>query len=128
MVLSTTRLMGTCMDGEWAYSLAKSSSFLNDRSHIMKTLVEQFAGPSDEGVPSPSVQHTCFRMGSAVLAGMPTIAEVTLYMPNVHNLPFDLKKFGIDNADHTGQPDIFHPVDEPHGIIQATIKRPISRL
>lgn len=122
------RLLGTCMDGEWAYDMSGSSSFLRDRSQIMGILVEKFAGPADKGVPSPSVQYTCFQMGSAILAAVSTVAEVTLYMPNVHNLPFDLSRYGLTNADHTGLPNIFYPVDEPHGIIQATIRRPLSRL
>lgn len=125
---SESRLLGTCMDGEWEYHVASSPSFLKDRALIMGVLVEQFAGPADKGIPSPSVQHTCFKMGSAVLAAVTDVAEVTFYMPNVHNLPFDLAKYGLVNADHTGLPHIFYPVDEPHGIIQATIKRPVSKL
>lgn len=116
------------MDGEWSYDKAGSCSFLQDRSRIMDALVNKFAGPADTGVASPSVQHTCFQMGSAILAAVPSISEVTLYMPNVHNLPFDLSKYGLVNADQTGLPSIFYPVDEPHGIIQATIQRPKSKL
>lgn len=116
------------MDGDWEYDLKASRSFVEDRSRIVKILVEQFAGPADIGVASPSVQHTCYQMGSAVLAGVAGVSEVTFYMPNVHNLPFDLSKYGLANADHTGLPNIFYPVDEPHGIIQATMKRPVSRL
>lgn len=116
------------MDGEWAYDMVGSSSFLKDRSQIMEVVVNKFAGPADTGIPSPSVQYTCFQMGSAILAAVPNVREVMLYMPNVHNLPFDLGKYGLVNADHTGLPNIFYPVDEPHGIIQATIKRPKPRL
>lgn len=116
------------MDGEWAYNEAGSASFLKDRSDVIDILVKQFAGPADVGVPSSSVQHTCFQMGSAVLAAVASVSEVTLYMPNVHNLPFDLAKYGLVNADHTGLPHIFYPVDEPHGIIQATVMRPVSKL
>lgn len=116
------------MDGEWEYDSSASRSFVEDRSRIMKIFVEQFAGPADTGIPSPSVQHTCYQMGSAVLAGVARVSEITLCMPNVHNLPFDLSKYGLVNADHTGLPHIFYPVDEPHGIIQATMKRPVSRL
>lgn len=115
------------MDGEWAYD-STGSSFVKERTQIMDVLVKQFVGPADTGIPSKSVQQTSFQMGSAVLAAVPRISEVTLYMPNVHNLPFDLGKYGMINSDHTGLPDIFYPIDEPHGIIQATIKRPVSKL
>ncbi|CAM9583158.1 unnamed protein product [Ectocarpus fasciculatus] len=123
-----SRLLGTCMDGEWEYDVLRSPNFSGDRARIIDILVEQFAGPADKGVHSPSVQVTCFQMGSAVLAAVPSVSECTFYMPNVHNLPFDLAKYGLVNADQTGLPHIFYPVDEPHGIIQATIKRPSSKL
>lgn len=126
--VSGTRLLGTCMDGEWEYDVLRSTEFSKDRAKIIDILVDQFAGPADKGVHSPSVQVTCFQMGQAVLAAVASVTECTFYMPNVHNLPFDLSKYGLVNADHTGLPHIFYPVDEPHGIIQATIKRPTSRL
>ena len=39
-------------------------------------------------------------------------------MPNIHNLPFPLENYGIENKDHSGLPDIFYPIDEPHGMIK----------
>jgi len=39
-------------------------------------------------------------------------------MPNIHNLAFPLDKYGLKNADHTGNPTIFYPIDEPHGMIK----------
>ena len=39
-------------------------------------------------------------------------------MPNIHNLPFPLERYGMKNADHTGNPTIFYPIDEPHGMIK----------
>ena len=123
-----SRLLGTCMDGEWEYDSLLSPDFSKDRAKVVGILVEKFAGPADKGVHSPSVQVTCFKMGTAVLASVPSVTECTLYMPNVHNLPFDLAKYGLVNTDHTGLPHIFYPVDEPHGIIQATVKRPSSKL
>ena len=116
------------MDGEWEYDAPQSPNFSADRAKVVDILIKQFAGPADKGIHSPSVQVTCFQMGTAVLAAIASVLECTFYMPNVHNLPFDLAKYGLDNADHTGLPHIFYPVDEPHGIIQATIKRPSSKL
>jgi hypothetical protein len=42
-------------------------------------------------------------------------------MPNIHNLAFPLEKYGMKNADHTGNPTIFYPIDEPHGMIKVGI-------
>ena len=39
-------------------------------------------------------------------------------MPNLHNFAFPLEKYGIKNEDHTGNPDIFYAIDDPHGMIQ----------
>lgn len=116
------------MDGQWEYDMVGFVSFLKDRTQVMDIIVDKFAGPADKGVPSPSVQQTCYQMGSAVLTGVASVVEVTFYMPNIHNLPFDLSKYGLVNADQTGLPHIFYPVDEPHGIIQATMKRPVPKL
>jgi urate oxidase len=39
-------------------------------------------------------------------------------MPNLHCLPVDLTKFG-----RTNKHEIFVPIDEPHGDIEATVSR-----
>jgi urate oxidase len=67
---------------------------------------------------SLSVQHTLFAMGEAALAHTDIIDEVYMLMPNKHNLLVDLGRFGCDNPNH-----IFVPTDEPHGTIEATVRR-----
>ena len=62
-------------------------------------------------------------MGHAALAQNPAIDTITLYMPNLHFLAFPLEKIGLKNKDSTGLPDIFYPIDEPHGMIKAVIER-----
>ncbi|CAM9891827.1 unnamed protein product [Phaeothamnion confervicola] len=90
----------------------------------MDRLIKVFAGPADVGVHSVSVQADLYNMGAAVLAACPLVSSIKLYMPNIHNIPFDLARLGLVNADHTGQPDILYPTDEPHGIIEAVVQRP----
>ena len=77
-----------------------------------------FAGPADVGVFSPSVQMTLYEMGRSALQVQPAIDRITLYMPNLHFIPFPLEKLGLTNKDHSGLPDIFFPIDEPHGMIK----------
>ena len=49
--------------------------------------------------------------------------HITLELPNIHNIPFDLTRYGF-KADPKGEsPTIFFPIDEPHGMIKATIHR-----
>jgi hypothetical protein len=53
-----------------------------------------------------------------------TLAPVRGWQPNIHFIPFDFSKLRMENKDHTGNPDVLMPTDEPHGMIQATIERP----
>jgi len=57
-------------------------------------------------------------MGKAVLEAVPTIEEIELTMPNKHCLLVDLSRFGKTNPN-----EIFVPIEEPYGYIEATIRR-----
>jgi urate oxidase len=57
-------------------------------------------------------------MGERALTNVPEIADIELSMPNMHCLLVDLSRFGQDNPN-----EIFVPIDEPHGYIQARIRR-----
>ena len=46
------------------------------------------------------------------------VGEIELTMPNMHCLLVDLSRFGQDNPN-----EIFVPTDEPHGTIEATLRR-----
>lgn len=123
----TDRFVGTSVDAEWSYD----SRMLNRRVDyaelyyaIEKTLLATFTGPADTGVYSPSVQKTLYEMANVSLKNHPAIDKMTLYMPNLHFLPFPLQeKFGIKNADCSGKPNIFFPIDEPHGWIKVCFLR-----
>jgi urate oxidase len=57
-------------------------------------------------------------MGKAALEAEPGISEIRLSMPNKHCNLVDLSAFGLDNPNH-----IFVPTDEPHGSIEACMRR-----
>ena len=57
-------------------------------------------------------------MGETVLANVPEIEDIELTMPNKHYLLVDLSRFGQDNPN-----EIFVPIEEPHGYIEARIRR-----
>ena len=67
---------------------------------------------------SKSVQQTLFAMAVEALAAVPGLLEVTLTMPNIHNILVDLKPFGQDNPN-----EIFMPISDPSGYIQARVTR-----
>jgi urate oxidase len=109
---SQDRLFGTAVWSRWTYSPA-ASDFAALRQQIREGLLEVFATHK-----SASVQHTLYAMAERVLDKVPVVEDITLRMPNLHCLPVDLSRFGQDNPN-----EIFVPVDEPHGYIEARISR-----
>jgi urate oxidase len=109
---STDRLFGTAVKARWNY-LSSTAPFVALRSRIRETLLDVFAAHK-----SKSVQHTLYAMGQRVLADVRETADIELTMPNKHCLLVDLSPFGQDNPN-----EIFVPIDEPHGYIEAHIQR-----
>ena len=117
------RLFGTALKAEWPYtpeaiaSAAASPDHAIDfnkvRTHIREVMISTFAKHD-----SLSVQQTLFAMAEAALHHTNLIDEIYLLMPNKHNLLVDLSRFGQENPNH-----IFVPTDEPHGTIEATVRR-----
>jgi len=108
----TDRILGTRATVKWEYN-SGATNYAEVRARVNAALLKEFAAHN-----SKSVQHTLFDMGKAALEAAPEIARITLTMPNLHHLLADLSPFGQDNPNH-----IFVPIDEPHGTIEATIKR-----
>jgi len=106
------RLFGTNLRARWTY-LSHTLPFTPVRKSIRESLLATFASHQ-----SNSVQHTLYAMAECALAAAPQISEITLTMPNKHCLLVDLSRFGQDNPN-----EIFVPVDEPHGNIQARLRR-----
>lgn len=109
---ATDRLFGTSVRARWKH-LSPSASFTALRSKIREIVLNVFAAHT-----SKSVQHTLFAMGESVLANVPEIEDIELTMPNKHYLLADLSRFGQDNPN-----EIFVPIDEPHGYIEARLRR-----
>lgn len=110
------RLLGTEATIAWVYS-AVPAEFAATRRSIMDTLLTTFAQHD-----SLSVQQTLYAMAEAVLTTEPLVAELTLTLPNRHNLPVDFSRFAAPfnlSNDNT----IFVPTDEPSGHIHARVTR-----
>ncbi len=106
------RLLGTLASGEWKYT-ADAIDYKAVRRRISEALLLAFATHD-----SLSVQQTLYAMGKAALEAEPGIGEIHLSMPNKHCNLVDLSPLGLDNPNH-----IFVPTDEPHGSIEATVRR-----
>lgn len=109
---ATDRLFGTAVRARWTYS-SPIAAFATLRPKIREILLSVFARHA-----SKSVQHTLYAMGEALLANVPEIVDIELTMPNKHCLLVDLSRFAQDNPN-----EIFVPIDEPHGTIEARLRR-----
>ena len=109
---TSDRLLGTALRSNWNYTPAEAD-FNKLRAKIREILLAVFAEHD-----SKSVQHTLYAMGEAVLKAVPEVSEIELTMPNIHCLLVDLSRFGQDNPN-----EIFVPTDEPHGYIEARVRR-----
>lgn len=113
---TTDRLFGTVVQADWPYTakaLQEGIDFNKVRTHLREKMISAFAKHE-----SLSVQQTLYAMAEAALHHTDIIDEVHMLMPNKHNLLVDMSRFGRDNPNH-----IFVPTDEPHGTIEATIRR-----
>jgi len=109
---STDRIFGTRATVAWEY-IETPSDYAAVRATTLNTLLKVFAEHD-----SLSVQHTLYDIGTAILAARTELARVTLTMPNLHCNLADLSRFGQTNPNQ-----IFVPIDEPHGYIEAVIER-----
>jgi urate oxidase len=106
------RIFKTSVTALWSYG-HPGAAFDLIRQGVRQAVLETFAGHD-----SRSVQHTLYAMGEAALLAFDDIEEIRLSLPNRHCLPVDLTSFGLDR-----QNEIFVPVDEPYGLIEATLRR-----
>jgi len=106
------RLFGTAVRAEWRYT-SSNLSFDAVRTALRETMLRTFANHD-----SKSVQQTLYAMAESALQAIPEIDEIEIVMPNKHCLLVDLSRFGQDNPN-----EIFVPTDEPHGYIEARIRR-----
>jgi len=109
---TSDRLFGTALRASWRYTSAQLD-FDPLRKKIRETMLHAFAHHD-----SKSVQHTLYAMGESALEAVREIDEIELSMPNKHCLLVDLSRFGQDNPN-----EIFVPTDEPHGLIEARLRR-----
>ena len=106
------RLFGTAVRAKWHYT-SHDLDHNAIRSDIRETLLRTFADHD-----SKSVQQTLYAMAQSALEAVPQIDDIEITMPNKHCLLVDLSRFGQDNPN-----EIFVPTDEPHGYIEARVRR-----
>ena len=107
------RIMATKVSASWSYvqgvPVGFDPSFDGVRATFLQTMADHF---------SVSVQASIWIIAKAILERHPEVAEVSMSLPNLHHWTVDLSPFGIEN-----DREVYVSTTEPHGLIEATIRR-----
>jgi urate oxidase len=106
------RILSTVIHADWLYE-GSETEFSPMWHGVRQTILETFAEHD-----SHSLQHTLYAIGEAVLNNFDRIPEIYLSLPNKHFNLVNLAPFGMDNP-----AEVFLPTDEPHGLIEATLRK-----
>jgi urate oxidase len=106
------RIMATRLTGSWRYDEGAVDHEILFAT-VLETLLDAFAEHT-----SRSVQETIWIVGRAILERHEEVVEVHLSLPNLHHWIVDLSPFGLANDG-----EIFVATTEPHGSIEATVRR-----
>ena len=106
------RLMATKLTAIWRYG-APDLDFDATYEAVRSTLLEVFADHD-----SPSVQTSIWIMARAILDAHDEVDAVRMVLPNLHHWPMDLSPFGMTN-----DREVYVATAEPHGLIEATVRR-----
>ena len=106
------RILATAIQVVWHYS-GHCPDFDACWGAVRNELLGSFAVHE-----SRSVQHTLYAMGEGVLREFVYINEIRLTMPNKHCIPVTSGTFRDGKSN-----EVFVPIEEPHGLIEATLRR-----
>jgi len=109
------RIMATKVTATWGYATGTASTFDFDATfgEVRDTLLDVMATHF-----SPAVQTSIWIIGKAILQAQPSIDWVRMVLPNLHHWLVDLAPFGMTN-----DREIYVATTEPHGLIDATVRR-----
>ena len=106
------RMAATAMDASWRWKSAPAD-YDAANATIVRELLKVFATTY-----SASVQDSLYRMGTAALAAVPEMSDISMACPNKHYLLVNLSPFGLENDNQ-----VFTATDDPHGQIECTVGR-----
>lgn len=114
------RLMGTIAELEWTWEPSHRGPVAHDK--VAKEIVADFVKTFAEK-HSLSLQQTMYDAATAILPKQPAVKCLTLRCPNVHNMPIN-NISAKDDAKNRADVIVLHPIDEPHGMLEASFERP----
>jgi urate oxidase len=106
------QILATAIEADWLYP-NEEIEFGPTWHGVRQLLLEAFAEHK-----SQSLQNTLYAMGEAVLNNFDNVREIHLSLPNKHFDLIDLDPLGMDNPSL-----VFLPTEEPHGRIEATLRK-----
>jgi urate oxidase len=106
------RIFATVLTAAWTYSQG-AVDFAMERAAVRGAMLARFADHK-----SLSVQQSIYLMCQAALEASGAARRVTLTMPNMHHLKFNLAPFQRENKN-----EVFHVTSEPFGWIKGTLTR-----
>ena len=106
------RIMATKVTASWRY-VSGEVDYDTAYDAVRSTFLEVFADHH-----SVSVQASIWIVGKAILERHPDVEEISMSLPNLHHWTVDLSPFGIAN-----DREVYVSTTEPHGLIEATIRR-----
>ena len=112
---TTDRIFATAIKAEWRYADKEAATGTTWHS-VRQMILETFAQHD-----SLSVHQTLYAIGEVILENCEDIMEISLSLPNKHCLLVNLAPFGMENRN-----EIFVPTDEPHGLIEAKLKKSVG--
>jgi urate oxidase len=118
------RVFCTIVYCKWDYSSTRGLDFTRAREQVRQAVLDEFAGPADVGIFSPSVQKTIYDTQKRAMTFVPQISKMYIELPNVHAYEYDFSKFPALGLKNEGE--VFQPTDKPSGNIQATVQRKVT--
>jgi urate oxidase len=107
------RIMATKVTATWRYGDPANVAFDASYDAVRSTFLEVMADHH-----SVSVQASIWIVAKAILERHHEVDEVSMSLPNLHHWTVDLSPFGIKN-----DREVYISTTEPHGLIEATIRR-----
>ncbi|XP_015591878.1 uricase [Cephus cinctus] len=118
------RIFSTVVTASWDFSTASGVNFDQVWQTVKDCILENFAGPPETGIYSPSVQNTLYLAEKNVLDKVDQIYSIEMKMPNKHYFDIDLTKF--QKVVQGENKEVYLPVDKPSGIIYAQLDRKVT--
>jgi urate oxidase len=112
----TDRVLVTNLAAHWTYTQSEVVDGLDYPS--VHARVHSLLAATFADVHSKSIQFSMRAMAAAVLDNVPSIATITLTLPNIHHNVADLTPFGLTN-----DREVLIPTERTHSLIEAEFSR-----